>query len=110
MLSLAPVKKSYAFTYKINITFLLFLCCGKGYPNSNAKLVFIDVLHYIERIAALEKVDTKGRKRLEVVSLLLLPVALEERGVAPNREGYWQRPEDNPSDSTKKEKLLWQNI
>lgn len=96
---------------KINITFLfLFLCCGKGYPNSNAKLVFIDVLHYIERIAALEKVDTKGRKRLEVVSLLLLPVALEERGVAPNREGYWQRPEDNPSDSTKKEKLLWQNI
>ncbi len=42
--------------------------------------------------------------------MLLLPVAFEERGVAPNREGYWQRPEDNLSDSTKKEKLLWQNI
>ena len=42
--------------------------------------------------------------------MLLLPVALEVRGVAPNREGYRQRPEDNPSDSTKKEKLLWQNI
>lgn len=27
---------------------------------NNAKLVFIDVLHYIERIAALEKVDTEG--------------------------------------------------
>ena len=34
----------------VTITFfLLFLCCGKGYPNSNAKLVFIDVLHYIEQ-------------------------------------------------------------
>ena len=50
MLSLASVKKIPTFSPKINITFfLLFLCCGKGYPNSNAKLVFIDVLHYIEQ-------------------------------------------------------------
>ncbi len=50
-ISCVSQKISYVFTYKINITFLLlFLCCGKSYPNSNAKLVFIDVLHYIERI------------------------------------------------------------
>ena len=64
-ISCVSQKISYVFTYKINITFLLLFlccgkgypnsnaklvfCCGKGYPNSNAKLVFIDVLHYIER-------------------------------------------------------------